>query len=243
MENLYLSKFLYKSVNYFLYKLYKGMMISMGHKYPVYLNLTGKLCIVVGGGMVAERKVRSLLECDARVRVISPEVSNALLEAVNSGKIELCLREYSSDDINGAFLVISATDRDNINRQVAEDCFSRNILVNIVDDPPKCNFIVPAVVRRGALSIAVSTDGKSPVLAQKIRVELARQYGPEYAELLEIIGELRGKVIAGVKDSERRRVIFQQMVGSDILELLRKGEKERVKERIKDVLGGSGFES
>lgn len=215
----------------------------MGHNYPVYLNLTGKLCVVVGGGMVAERKVRSLLECDARVKVVSPEVSHALFETGNSGKIELCLREYSSDEITGAFLVISATDRDSINRQVAEDCFCRNILINVVDDPPKCNFIVPAVVRRGALSIAVSTDGKSPALAQKIRVELARQYGPEYTEFLEILGELRGRVIAGVKDIERRRVIFKQMVDSDILELLRKGEKERVKERIRDVLGGSGFES
>lgn len=215
----------------------------MGQNYPVYLNLTGRLCIVVGGGKVAERKVQSLLESGARVRVISPGASYALLEAEGLGKIELVLREYSSNDIAGAFLVISATDNDQINRLVADDCFQRNILVNVVDDPPKCNFIVPAVVRRGALSIAISTDGKSPALAQKIKTDLEKQYGPEYAELLEILGELRSKVIAGVKDIERRRVIFKRVVDSDLLELLRKGEQERVKERIEDVLGGSGFES
>lgn len=215
----------------------------MGHNYPVYLNLTDRLCIVVGGGKVAERKVHSLLECGARVRVISPEASQAILTLGSLGRIELVRREYYSDDVAGAFLVISAVANEQVNAQVADDCFQRNIPVNVVDDPEKCSFIVPAVLRRGALSIAISTDGKSPTLAQKIKNDLKSQYGPEYAELLEILGELRVRVIAGVKDIERRRVIFQQVVNSDILELLRKDEKEKVKERIEDVLGGSRVES
>ncbi|MFZ3170825.1 MAG: bifunctional precorrin-2 dehydrogenase/sirohydrochlorin ferrochelatase [Carboxydocellales bacterium] len=215
----------------------------MDHNYPVYLNLAGRLCIVIGGGKVAERKVQSLLACDANVKVISPTVSQFLLTAASLGKIQLVLREYSCNDIDNAFLVISATANNQVNQQVADDCLHQNKLVNVVDDPAKCNFIVPAVFRRGALSIAISTNGKSPTLARKIKKELMGHYGPEYAELLDLLGEMRGKVITGVQDMKRRRLIFEQMVNADLLDLLRKGEKEKVKERIEDVLGGSRVES
>lgn len=214
----------------------------MDHNYPVYLNLTGRLCVVIGGGKVAERKVQSLLACDAKVKVISPTVSQFLLTAANLGKIQLVLREYSCNDIENAFLVISATANNQVNQQVADDCLHQNKLVNVVDDPAKCNFIVPAVFRRGALSIAISTNGKSPTLARKIKKELMCHYGPEYAELLDILGEIRDKVITGVQDTVKRRLIFEQMVNADLLDLLRKGEKEKVKERIEDVLGGSRVE-
>lgn len=214
----------------------------MGHTYPVFLDLNDKRCLVVGGGEVAERKVQALLDTGARVRVISPVLTNYLSEAVQSGQIEAITRSYSRGDIAGAFLVISATDDEIQNRQVAEDCLRENILVNVVDDPGQCSFIVPAVVRRGSLAIAVSTDGKSPLLSRRIREKLAEQFGWEYADYVEILGELRRRIIAEVADISRRRQLFADLVDSDILELMKNGETQKVKERIKDVLGGSGLE-
>ncbi|MFZ5641100.1 MAG: precorrin-2 dehydrogenase/sirohydrochlorin ferrochelatase family protein, partial [Bacillota bacterium] len=142
-------------------------------------------------------------------------------------------------DLESAFLVISATDDEKINRRVAVDCLERNILINVVDDPAKCNFIVPAVFRQGALSVSVSTEGKSPMLARKIREDLPAVFGPEYGEFLELMGDLREQIINTVAVPEERRRLFYDLVNSDILELLKNGQHEKVKERIGLVLGHS----
>ncbi len=218
-------------------------MISVGHCFPVYLNLTEQLCVVIGGGKVAARKVSSLIACDAKVKVISPQVSKYLETAENAGKITICRRKYRPEDINGAFIVISATDNEELNLQVAVACSLQNIPVNIVNAPAKGSFIVPAVVRRGSLAIAVSTDGKSPSLARKIKEDLEKQFGNEYAEFLEIMGELRNLIINNVQEIEKRSKIFREIIESDILNLLREGQTELVKERINNVLGSSGLKS
>lgn len=188
---------------------------------------------------MAERKVRSLLECDARVRVVSPEITTGLKILAGEGRIFYRQGYYLSSDLEGIFLVIGSTDQEPVNRQVAEDCASCNIIVNIVDDPAKGNFFVPAVVRRGSLTIAVSTDGKSPMLARKIREELEKSYGPQYAEFLDMLGELREAIIKNVADNEMKREILEKLVDDMVLGLLKEDKMDMVKERILSAYRGS----
>ncbi|WP_337999080.1 bifunctional precorrin-2 dehydrogenase/sirohydrochlorin ferrochelatase [Desulforamulus hydrothermalis] len=206
--------------------------------YPIFVKLAGRLCLVVGGGQVAERKVGSLLECGARVIVVSPEVTPAIKEWADQGKLELRRRAYHTSDLAGVFLVFAATNRSEINRQVTEDCLARNLAVNVADDPDACNFYVPSVIRRGKLAIAVSTGGASPALAARIRRLLERQFGPEYQEFMEILADVRSQVLQDVTDIEQRRKIFSHLVESDIIELLRNKEYDQVKERIKNAYCG-----
>ncbi|WP_227766201.1 precorrin-2 dehydrogenase/sirohydrochlorin ferrochelatase family protein [Zhaonella formicivorans] len=200
--------------------------------YPISLNLCNKKCLVVGGGKVAERKVMALLECGGQVVVVSPQLTEKLRDLAGEGLIRHVAREYSNFDLEDAFLVVSATAREDVNKKIAEECFERNILVNVVDDPAKCNFIVPATVRRGDLTISISTGGKSPALAKKIRKELELQYGDEYAQFLEIMGEIRKRVIESISEQEKRQEIFNRLVEEDFLELLKAGQEQLVKERI-----------
>ncbi|MEW6066577.1 MAG: precorrin-2 dehydrogenase/sirohydrochlorin ferrochelatase family protein [Bacillota bacterium] len=211
----------------------------MENLYPIYLKLAGQLCLVVGGGKVAERKVGSLLECGARVRLVSPAVTSQIEEWANQGKLELRQRQYQTGDLEGAFLVFAATNQEEVNRRVSEECLSRNLAVNVVDDPPRCNFFVPSVIRRGKLSIAISTSGASPALAAKIRRQLERQFGPEYEEFMEILADLRRQVLAGEADIQQRKQIFSHLVESDILDLLRKKKYDQVKERIQNAYRGN----
>lgn len=215
----------------------------MGGYYSVNLSLTNKKCLVVGGGKVAARKVQSLLACSANVYVVSPELTPLLIGLANDNRIFYLPREYNYTDLLDCFLVISATDDVKTNQKVASDCMSKNILVNVVDCPDLCNFFVPAVVQKGDLSISISTGGKSPMLARKIRAELAELYGDEYAELLSIMGELRKEITAKVSDAGIRREIYKKIVYSDILNLLAEGEHEMVKGRIANVLTSCGIKS
>lgn len=204
--------------------------------YPVSLNLVGKQCLVVGGGRVAERKIITLIDCGAQVIVVSPRLSDGLVALAQEKKFRHRDREYRIEDLEGVFLVISATDSREVNRQVAADCFERNIVINVADDPEYCNFILPAVVRRGDLSISISTGGKSPALAKKIRQELEFQYGDEYTVLLEYLGRIRKQVLAEVPSQERRQEIFNRLVNMDLLELIKSGQEQEVEERINQCL-------
>ncbi|HWI54657.1 MAG TPA: bifunctional precorrin-2 dehydrogenase/sirohydrochlorin ferrochelatase [Desulfobacteria bacterium] len=215
----------------------------MSEYYPVYLKLPGRKCVVVGGGKVAERKVKSLLDCDASVYVISPKLTRWLEEATVRGDITVARRNFTTTDLENAFLVIGATDSCETNNLVAEECSARNILVNIVDEPDKCNFIVPAVLRQGPLSISISTDGKSPMLARRIREDLQSAFGDEYREFLDLMGDLREHIINNIPEQEKRKDIFHRLVYSDIIDLLRDGQHEKVKERINHVLGSGWTQS
>lgn len=203
----------------------------MGH-YLVSLELDGRLCLVIGGGQVAERKVCTLLACGALVHIVGPELTPLLRDIVEAGRAVYRQARYSPADLNDVFLVICATDDKEVNRQVAEDCAARNLLVNVVDEPEKCSFFVPAVVKRGELSLAVSTGGKSPLLARKLREELETTYGPQYGIYLDLLADLRKEVINNVSDKTQKKEILERMVADEILDALRCGRIDLVKERL-----------
>jgi precorrin-2 dehydrogenase/sirohydrochlorin ferrochelatase len=213
------------------------------HYYPIVLKLSGKLCIVIGGGNVAERKVKSLLECGARVRVVSPQLTSQLREWANKGKIELKPDKYEPEDLDGAFLVISATDQEDVNESVSAECFRRDIPVNVVDVPAKANFFVPSTIRRGPLSISISTNGKSPLMAKLIREDLESLYGPEFGDFLEYLGNVRDQIIKNINDPKRRHKILSTLADRETIRLLREGHLEQAKERINNVYCSCGDQS
>jgi precorrin-2 dehydrogenase / sirohydrochlorin ferrochelatase len=210
--------------------------------YPIQLDICNRPCLVVGGGAVGSRKVSTLLACGARVTVVSPEATDELRRAAGQGRITLNLREYASSDIEGMFLVVGATDDEDLNRRVSADAEHRKILCNIADRPDKCNFILPAVIARGDLVITVSTSGKSPALAKKLRRDIGRQFGEEYAVLLKLLGAARKRLLAEAHAPEAHKPLFERIVDSDILELIRAGQTQAVDRLLTEVLG-SGFRS
>ncbi|TDA69349.1 MAG: bifunctional precorrin-2 dehydrogenase/sirohydrochlorin ferrochelatase [Clostridia bacterium] len=209
----------------------------MGGYYPVYCDLQGKPCTVVGGGQVAERKVQSLLECGARVTVVSPTLDTPRLrEWCQQDLLALLPRSYRPGDVAGAFLVISATDQAEVNALVARDCRARGIIVNVVDAPELCDFIVPSVVRRGDLVISISTGGKSPLLARLLREELEERYGPEYGILADMLGEARRQLQSGVDEQVERREILLRILNAGLLDLIKSGNIPRAKERMQECI-------
>ncbi|MDK2919069.1 MAG: precorrin-2 dehydrogenase [Candidatus Petromonas sp.] len=208
----------------------------MGKYYPIMLNISGKKCTVVGGGKVAERKVDSLLLYGANVQVISPSITERLNNYSKEDKIYLIRRKYQYGDLKGSFLVYAATDNDYINRQCLEECRERGIILNVVDKPEMCDFIVPANVRRGDLNISISTNGKSPALSRKIREELEKKYPEEYSKYIDILGEIRDMVKKEVRDIHHRREIFFELVYSDVIDKYIKNKKDiDLKKELYDI--------
>jgi precorrin-2 dehydrogenase/sirohydrochlorin ferrochelatase len=205
--------------------------------YPVCLDVSGRRCVIVGGGEVAERKVRRLMDCGAEVLVVSESLSPALQTMKSDGLLSHIQAGYSSDLIEGAFLVIGATDRTEVNEAVSRDAKRQGILVNIVDDPERCNFILPSLHRRGDLMIAVSTGGKSPALAKKLRKEMARHYGPEFETLLRIMGQIRSKIISRGYPPEKNKALFESVIDSDIIDHIREKRWDKVKAMIRNLTG------
>jgi precorrin-2 dehydrogenase/sirohydrochlorin ferrochelatase len=205
--------------------------------YPLFLDISQRRCVVIGGGKVAERKIERLLACGARVEVVGRVLTPALSALKAEGRIVHHDSDYDRTLIRGAFFVIGATDDGAVNGRISEDARELGILVNIVDQSARCDFILPSLVERGALTIAVSTGGKSPALAKKLRTELASLYGPEYATLLEIVGELRERVIAGGRPSEENRERFEALVTSEILDLIRAKRWSRIEAMIEERTG------
>lgn len=205
--------------------------------YPLFLDISRRRCVVIGGGNVAERKIERLLACGARVEVVGKVLTPALAELREKGQIAHHEADYEESLIRGAFLVIGATDNNEVNGRISEDARALDILVNIVDEPARCDFILPSVVERGALSIAVSTGGKSPALAKKLRMELDALYGSEYAILLEIMGKLREKMIAGGRPSAENRERFEAVVASDILDYIREKRWDEIEALIVERTG------
>jgi precorrin-2 dehydrogenase/sirohydrochlorin ferrochelatase len=191
------------------------------------LDLRGRRCVVVGGGTVARRKVEGLLEAGARVDVVAPEVSE-----MPSGVVVI-QRSFLPQDLDGALLAIAATDRPEVNAVVAREAEARGVLVNVVDAPEQCTFILPAVVRRGALQIAVSTGGASPTFARQLRQEFEAQFGPEYGELVELLGALRRAWEAPLRDAglaqHARRALWESVLALPLLSLLQAGRHEQAR--------------
>lgn len=205
--------------------------------YPVNLDMTNKRCVVVGGGDIAERKVERLLECGAQVTVVSKSLTPVLKARKKTGQMDHIDRDYEDQALDGAFMVIGATDRNDVNERISKDAMARGLLVNIVDDPDRCNFILPSLVQQGDLSIAISTGGKSPALAKKLRKELEKQYGPEYQTLLVIMGILRKRILARDQRAADNKAVFEDLVHSDILQAIREKDRGRVNTIIHDLTG------
>jgi precorrin-2 dehydrogenase/sirohydrochlorin ferrochelatase len=211
-------------------------VIGMKMYYPVMLDVSGKSCLIVGGGKVARRKADSLLEAGALVTVIAPEVSDKLIAQEGRGKILLKKRAFQSGDTAAYSIVIAATDQAELNEAVYEEATAHGAWVNVTDRPDKSSFIVPSVVRRGKLILTVSTGGASPSVARSIARELEASYGAEYEIYLDFLSELRLKVQGSVKDIEIRQHIFKRVLDWDILGKIRDGSFERWKLKLDAAL-------
>ncbi|MBC2711156.1 MAG: bifunctional precorrin-2 dehydrogenase/sirohydrochlorin ferrochelatase [Desulfosarcina sp.] len=205
--------------------------------YPVNLDIRGRRCLVVGGGRVGARKVDTLIQCGAVVTVVSPEVSPALEQLAAEKAFILKQRPYQSSDVEGMFLVIGATDDETLNRQINADAEHRNLLCNIADRPEICNFILPAIVRRGDFVMAISTAGKSPAFAKHIRKRLEAQFGPEYGLLLDLMGAIRTKLLADAHEPEVHKPLFEQLIAADLLSLVKDRKTARIDHLLERVLG------
>jgi len=209
----------------------------MNTYYPVYIQLRDQACVVIGGGKIAEGKVEGLLAAEAKITVISPDLTQRLQELVEQEQIAYLARVYRSGDLTGAFMVICATDQVDINHQVWQEANSNHQLVNVVDDTPRCNFIAPSILRKGDLTIAISTSGKAPALAVRLKERLQREIGPEYERFLELAGELREPLARSIPDFETRKTIWYELVDSEILEVLAQGDEIAAREIISRVVG------
>jgi len=176
----------------------------------MFLKLENRSCLVVGAGKIAESKIRSLLLARANVRVVAPEATPAILSWDRAGVLHWESRDFRADDLNATFLVIAATSSVDVNDAVYREARRRQILCNSVDDPERCDFYYPAVVRRGALQVAISTEGKSPALAQKLRREFEGQLAPFYAGWIDQLGKIRNRLFGQPLNPERRRRLLHR---------------------------------
>lgn len=208
----------------------------MSSYYPVLLNLEGKRCVVVGDRWVVEERVRGLLDAGAAVTVICRELCQALKPLHDTGAIAWNPREYRTGDLDGCFLVVSAPRDAEVSRRVFRDAESSGVLASAVDDEPHCRFIYPAIHRQGDLIVAVSSSGRSPALASRLRDRFARETGPEYARLLELLGELRSELRERVPDFEQRKRICYELVDSAALDLLRAGDEHGARELFDSII-------
>lgn len=204
---------------------------------PVYiacLRLSGRRCLVIGGGDVGLEKVEGLLACNADVTLIAPDAVAQLGGYAEEGSISWERRAYEPADLEGAFMVIAATDDSEINIGIYEDAEKRAMLVNVVDVPPLCNFILPAIVRSGALSIAISTQGASPALAKRMKREIAEGFGEPYARLAEVLNEHRGWAKGTLPTYQDRKAFFEEIVNGDPdpVELIRDGREDELERLI-----------
>ena len=209
----------------------------MPQHYPVYLDLRDRPCFVVGGCAMAEEKARGLLNAGARVTVLSLEVTAGLAELAGEGRLAHRPRPFKPGDLSNAVLAIVVNqDRETV-AAVWEETRGRNVLVNTLDDVPYCDFIAPAIVRRGDLAVAISTGGKAPVLAVRLRQRLEKELGEEHARFLDLAGAVRAPLARRWPDFATRRDLWYRLVDSDVLDLLRSGDEPRALDRFEEILG------
>ncbi len=205
--------------------------------YIACLRLTGRRCLVVGGGDVGLEKVEGLLACDADVTVVAPEVRPELAQLALEGSIQWHRRPYRSEDLDRCLIAIAATDDSEVNIRVFEDADARAMLVNVVDVPPLCNFILPAIVRTGPLAVAISTAGASPALAKRMKREIGELFGEPYALLAVLLNEARGWAKATLPTYQDRKQFFESIVNGkpDPIQLLRDRDFDAVRELIESA--------
>lgn len=196
--------------------------------YPLFLDLRGRPCLVIGGGAVAERKVAALLQAGGTVTVVSPTLTPQLHQWGETGAIVVHQRAYCPGDLQGFVLVFAATNDAELHRCIANEAAARGALLNVVDQPALCSFIVPAVVSRGDLTIAVSTSGASPALAGKIRRTLEQQFGPEYGWTLDLLARVREWMQTHAIPAAARRQLLTTLVESPLVEYVRERRVEEI---------------
>lgn len=209
----------------------------MPEYYPIYLDIRDKKCVVVGGGDVAYRKAMTLKQAGAQVVIISPRVSEDFLKEEG---LTILQQEYEDRCLEGATLVIAATSEEDVNRRVWQEAGRHGLLVNVVDQPELCNFIVPSVISRGGLQISISTGGASPALARRTREELEGLFGPEYGDFTRLLSKLRPQVRTSIPDEAERRKMMEQLSSQKMLDLVKTdGAVEAEKEMLRIINKGS----
>jgi precorrin-2 dehydrogenase / sirohydrochlorin ferrochelatase len=202
--------------------------------YPIYLDIEGRNVAIIGGGQVCARKAETMMKYGARVTVFSPDFTEEIEQWAREGCLSLSRKHYDPSDLDGANLVIASTDDQSVNEQIAADCRARRIPVNVVDVTPLCEFIVPAIIEKGSIQIAISTGGKSPALARTLKEDLHRAIGPEYAEVNDLLGSLRdgAKAAASLPTDIDRKRFFDGIIARGILDMLRAGRRRDAYEAI-----------
>jgi precorrin-2 dehydrogenase / sirohydrochlorin ferrochelatase len=202
--------------------------------YPIFIDLKGKTVVVVGGGMVAWRKVESLVDAGACVKIVSPRIIGEIAGCEN---VEAIRRNYAAGDLEGACLVIAATDDEHTNTAVSMDATDRGILCNVVDKPELCSFIVPSVLEKGPIKIAISTGGVSPSLSKKMRIELDRLIGDEYTKLALVMGRIRPLVLSGEGGYESHKRVFEILINSELIDAIRNHDRNLAEGILSEALG------
>lgn len=206
--------------------------------YPVCLDIRDRHCLIIGGGSVGTRKAEALLRCGACVTVISQDISDRLKAlAAETDKLMVRNTVYTPGDLDGMTLVFCATSDRRLNQRIADDSKQRGILCNVADIPEASDFIVPSVVRRGDLTIAVSTAGSSPAFAKKLRKDLSEQFGDEYEVFLELMGKIRKKLLAGAHDPHLHKTLFEKLIEGQLLKLIKNNDRIAVDALLLNVLG------
>ena len=205
--------------------------------YPVFLDLRQRACVVFGGGAPAEEKVRGLLAAGAQVTVFAPRLASELAALAEEGRIAHRQREYRRGDLEGAFVAIACGQPPETAKAIWQEALERNVLINTVDDPPHCAFLAPSIVRRGDLAVAISTSGKAPALAVRLRQRLEKDLGEEYGRFLSLAGAVREGFAQHRPDFSERRELWYRLVDSDVFDLLRQGDETAARNRFVEILG------
>ena len=208
--------------------------------YPIFLDIEGRNVVIIGGGNVCARKAETMMNYGARVTVVSPEFTDEIEKWAEDGCLQLKRKKYDESDIDDANVVIASTDDEKVNTRIATDCRKRRIPVNVVDVTPLCEFIVPAIIEKGSVQIAVSTGGKSPALARTLKEDLARAIGPEYDEVNRVLGSLRDAAKKKLPTDVDRKRFFDGIIAKGILDLLRKGRRREAYETIARACDAAG---
>jgi precorrin-2 dehydrogenase / sirohydrochlorin ferrochelatase len=208
--------------------------------YPIFIDIEERSVVIIGGGEVCARKAETMMKYGARVTIVSPEFTPEIEQWARDGRLALRRKRYEAADLDGANIVIASTDDTGVNEQIAADCRARRIPVNVVDVTPLCEFIVPAIIEKGSVQIAVSTGGKSPALARTLKEDLQRTIGPEYAEVNDVLGTLRESAKAVLPTDVDRKRFFDGIIAAGILDLLRAGKRREAYETIARACEAAG---
>jgi len=210
--------------------------------YPIFLDVEDRDVVIIGGGNVCARKVETMLRYGAKVTVVSPEFTDEIEAWARDGRIQIKRKPYEEADLDGASIVIASTDSETVNERIARDCRRRKIPVNVVDVTHLCEFIVPAIIEKGSIQIAVSTGGKSPALARTLKEDVQRMIGPEYAEINDLLGELRPAAKKALPTDADRKRFFDGILASGVLDMLREGRRREAYDIIAEACEEVGIE-